>query len=231
MKTTIRRKLDMASRVLEFCRAHPAADPSYVAVLARLGDRIARAEELAKEELGGHVAVQSSTAQRKQLRRAVHDELRHLAKVAKVVVRSQPELAKHFRLPSVNASSPRYQTAARATLEEAVSRRDLLLEQGMATSLIDDLTAALKQYDAVVEQAQAGRRTHIGAAAELAAVAAEIMDLVGLFDGLNRYRFRGEADLRAAWASARNIVAAGRGPGVVGAGNGPAVGVGVKPAA
>jgi hypothetical protein len=45
---------------------------------------------------------------------------------------------------------------------------------------------------------------------ELAVMSSEIMEVVQLFDGLNRYRFRTNVDLRAAWESARNIVAAPR---------------------
>jgi hypothetical protein len=230
MRSTIRRKLAMAGSVLKFCRTHPAADPSFAAVLAQLEACIARADALAQQQLEGHVAVQASTAHRKQLRRTVHDQLRHLSRVAKVVARTQPELLQHFQLPSTDISSQAYRTAARAALDEAVERRDLLLQHGMAATLIDDLTAALKQYDDALEQARDGRQSHVGAAAELAAVAAEIMDLVGLFDGLNRYRFREDAAMRAAWASTRNIVAAGR-PGEGGVGNGPAGGATSKPAA
>jgi hypothetical protein len=217
----------MAGRVRDFSRAHPAADSSYAGVLARLEDRIARAEELARQQRGGQIAVHASTGHRKELRRAVHDQLRHLARVGDVVVKTQPELAKHFPLPPANASSQAYQTAARAMLEEAVARRDLLLEQGMASTLLDDLTAALKHYDEAVEQAQAGRREHVGAVADLAAVAAEIVELVGYFDGLNRYRFRGDAELHAAWASARNVVAVSRTPPEAGTADGTSV----KPAA
>ena len=47
----------------------------------------------------------------------------------------------------------------------------------------------------------------MGAVAELAVVSGEIMETVQYFDGLNRYRFRANADLRAEWNSARNIVA------------------------
>lgn len=231
MNADVRRKIAMATSVLEYCEAHPADDPSYAVILARLKACIARAMQLAKAQLEGQVTVHSSTAQRKQLRRAVHDELRHLARVTVLAAKTHPELVKRLQLPSINLTSQAYQTAARAALDEASARRDLLLQHGMAATLLDDLTAALTQYDAAVEQAQAGRRTHVGAAAELEAVAAEIMDLVRLFDGLNRYRFRENADLRAAWASARKIVAVGRGPGEVGGGKGPAGGVGVKPAA
>jgi hypothetical protein len=46
--------------------------------------------------------------------------------------------------------------------------------------------------------------------AELQAVSDEVMRLVEMLDGLNRYRFGGKAELIAAWESARNVVAEGR---------------------
>ena len=55
-----------------------------------------------------------------------------------------------------------------------------------------------------------GRRDHVGARAELDAVSDEVLHLVELLDGLNRYRFGGGAELRAAWESARKVVAGPR---------------------
>lgn len=208
MRDTIRRRIEMAGRVLDFSRAHPGTDPSYAGILSRLQESIEKAEQLARQQRGGQIAVHASTAHRRELRRALHAQLRHLARVGDVVAKTQPELAKHFQLPSQNASGQAYRTAARAMLDEAVAQRDLLLQNGMASTLLDDLGAALRQYGESVEQAQAGRRAHVGAVAELAVVTAEIMEVVQLFDGLNRYRFRTDAELRAEWESARNIVAA-----------------------
>jgi hypothetical protein len=231
MKTAVRSKLVMARSARDFCRANPAADPSYAAILAQFEDRLGRAEQLAKAQIGGLVAEHSSTVQRQQLRRAVHDQLRHLSLVAAVAAKKEPELVKHFRLPEVRAGSHAYRTAARAALDEALARRDLLIEHGMATTLLDDLSAALTRYDAAVDEAQAGRRMHVGAVAELSAVAAELIDLVRLFDGLNRYRFRDNAELLAAWASAKNVAGPSRGSPEAGTTNGTADGANVKPAA
>ena len=47
---------------------------------------------------------------------------------------------------------------------------------------------------------------HVGARADLEAVTEDLMELVALLDGLNRYRFRNNAELTAAWESARNVV-------------------------
>jgi hypothetical protein len=203
----IRRRLEMAGRVLDFSRAHPGKDPSYAGILSRLEEGIERAEQLARQQRAGQITVHASTARRRELRRVLHDQLRHLARVGDVVAKTQPELAQHFQLPTWNASGQAYRMAARAMLDEAVAQRELLLQNGMASTLLDDLGAALQQYDQSVEQAQSGRRAHVGAVAELAVVTADIMETVQLFDGLNRYRFRTDAELHAEWESARNIVA------------------------
>src|SRR2546425_9953537 len=50
------------------------------------------------------------------------------------------------------------------------------------------------------------RREHIGATADLLAVAAEIAEQVRVLDGLVRYRFGDNAELMGAWASARNVL-------------------------
>lgn len=56
----------------------------------------------------------------------------------------------------------------------------------------------------VVESNQ-GRRAHAGVRVELKAVSGEVMRLVGLLDILNRYRFSGNAEMKAAWEGAKNV--------------------------
>jgi hypothetical protein len=55
-----------------------------------------------------------------------------------------------------------------------------------------------------VEQGTNGRRTHVGASAELDTVAEELVQVVRLMDGLNRYRFANDSDALAEWESASN---------------------------
>jgi len=46
----VRRKMEMAERVLAFLRAHPFSDPSEQAIVARLEERHRRAEALALQQ-------------------------------------------------------------------------------------------------------------------------------------------------------------------------------------
>jgi hypothetical protein len=101
--------------------------------------------------------------------------------------------------------------AARLFMSPAAAR-DAAVE-----GLLPDLAAAVDEFDGSVVASNEGRRSHVGARAELEAVSDEVMQIVELLDGLNRYRFSGEAEMRAAWESARNVVsgpsAAGEEPG------------------
>jgi hypothetical protein len=65
------------------------------------------------------------------------------------------------------------------------------------------VTAA--RLEAAVNVKHAARAAHVGAAAELASVVAETMDLVRQLDTINRFHFREDAEPLAAWRSARNV--------------------------
>ncbi|HEV8357139.1 MAG TPA: hypothetical protein VGQ17_10285 [Gemmatimonadales bacterium] len=109
-------------------------------------------------------------------------------------------------LPLGNAPHKTFFTAASAMLARAVQEKDLLLGLGLGESFLDELARNVAEFDEVTTQAHEGRRSHVGARADLSAVTDEIQDLVVVLDGLNRTRFRDDAELLAAWESARNVV-------------------------
>jgi hypothetical protein len=229
MNRTVRRKLEMAVRVRDFSRAHPSADANYAPVLARLEDRITRMETLAKQQAGGYLAKRSSVVRRKALRRRLHHELlRHLVKVAEVAALENEELQERFRLPKGNEPHEAFRTLARKMLEQAEPVREVLTKHGLADKLMDDLRVSVDQFDASVAETNEGKRDHVGAVAELKAVSDEVTRLVELLDGLNRYRFGRDAEMLAAWESARRVVS---GPRAEPTPDGSSVGGEVKPAA
>jgi hypothetical protein len=72
--------------------------------------------------------------------------------------------------------------------------------------LLEALAGALGEFEKTLEASREGRRNHVGASADLKAVAAEIKEQVRVLDGLVRFRFGENAELMAAWASARNVL-------------------------
>ena len=111
-----------------------------------------------------------------------------------------------FGLPSHNLSHVRFQTVARKMLEQGEAERELLVKHGLSDTLLGDLAAAVAEFDASVAETNTGRQDHILAGAELRTVSEELVQLVEMMDGLNRYRFQKEPQLLVAWDAARHIM-------------------------
>lgn len=211
MDRVVRRRREMAVRVEDFSIAHPSQEGNYTLVLDALKNDIVRLEALEQQQEGGFIATRASTSRRRELRRRIHHELlRHLVTVADVAAVKEPGVADRFQLPSGNSSNEAFRTVARKMLELGQEQRDILGKYGLAEKLLDDLSTAVSDFDASVAESNEGRREHVGARAELKAVSDDIMRQVAMLDGLNRYRFAGNAELLAAWESAKNVVSGPR---------------------
>ena len=196
----------MAARTRDFLRAHRTEVAGEEMALTRLEEQLQRAEALAAQQRAGVIATRSATVQRVELRQELQKLLRFLVALGAVAAKENPDLAVQFRLPRFSASNQAFLTAARGMLDKATAQKDLLVSLGMSASLLDDLAKALAEFEKTLEATRAGRRDHVGASADLEAVATEIVEQVRLLDGLVRYRFGDNAELMGAWISARNVL-------------------------
>ncbi|MEO7986782.1 MAG: hypothetical protein ABI766_09635, partial [Gemmatimonadales bacterium] len=179
MNRIVRRRMEMAERVRDFSRAHPSADGNYAPVLGQLEEKVARMEGLAKQEQGGFLTTHASSVRRRSLRRRLHRELlRHLVTVADVAATEQPGMAERFELSPAGATNESFRTHARKMLEQGQAQKEQLAKHGLADRLLEDLAAAVDDFDASVAESNEGRRDHVGARAELKAVSDEVMRLV-----------------------------------------------------
>lgn len=207
MNAVLRRRLEMAARVRDFLRAHRTDGVGDGTALTRFEELVDRAEALAAQQQAGVVATRAATTQREQLRRTLQTTLlRYVAAVGAVAAQDEPQLAPQFRMPSPGASYQAFLTGARDLLEKTTAHKELLVSRGMSEKVVDDLGAALDQLEQTLEASRAGRRDHVGATADLDAVAAEILAQVKVLDGLVRYRFGTDPEMMGAWASARNVL-------------------------
>jgi len=197
----------MAVRVRHFTRAHPSEDSTYLKVVAALEERLARADTLAIQQRDGTLEQHGSIVRRQELRRLMQGELLpQLVRAGERAVSQRPELTGFFRLPLPNGPNKVFLTAAQAMYAKAVETKDLLVDLGMSAAMLDELGRSVAEFEKVTEAAHEGRRDHVGASADLKVVTDEIVGLVALLDGLNRFRFRDDAEVLAAWQSAADIV-------------------------
>jgi hypothetical protein len=207
MNRVVRRRLEMFNRARDFSRAHPSTDGSYTLVLELLDQGIARLEALAQQQENGRQTSRSAVVNRQGIRRRLHgDLLPHLITVAEAASAEAPALLERLQLPKSNVSNELYRTLGRNLLEQGRAQAELLTKHGLAATLLGDVEVALDAFDTSVAESNEGRREHVGARAELDAVSDQVMKLVERLDGLNRYRFAGNAELKAAWESARRVV-------------------------
>jgi hypothetical protein len=208
MNRQVRRKLEMAVSVRDFSRSHPSDDQSLSAVLARLEEGIARTEALIGQQLGGFLIRHSSTVRRGEIKRRLRSGmLRHLVTIAEDAAVENPELTDMFQLPSGASSNKAFQTLSRKMLEQGKAHKDVLMKHGLSERLLDDLDAALGELDASLAETVGGRQNDVLAGAELRRLSEELVRLVRMMDGINRYRFEHEPQLLVAWESAKHIVA------------------------
>jgi len=207
MNALMRRRLEMAARARDFLRAHRTEVESEAMALTRLEQLLQRAETLDAQQQNGLVATRAATMKREELRRVLQRTLlKFLAGVAAVAAKANSDLLIQVRLPRNGASNQAFLSAARRILVKATVEKDLLIGQGLSTTLFDAIATALTGFEQTLESTRTGRRDHTGASSDLRHVATEIGEQVRLLDGLVRYRFGDNAELMGAWNSARNLV-------------------------
>jgi hypothetical protein len=207
MNARFRAVFQMGQSVLQISRDRPDASAGYTAALARLADRLEHGEKIVAQQMEGLRDVRAATERKKEVRRTLQRaHLPHIAEVGRAASREDAELTHKCDYRPGAKSYLAFRAAARSVAAEAQTHKDILVKYGLAESVLENFLQALDRFDDAVEQGQEGRRAHVGASAELQSVADEIVQIVRVMDGLNRYRFMNDAEALAAWESASNVV-------------------------
>lgn len=207
MRSTIRRKLDMAKRVLAWCRAHSNPSPGYTEMVAQLEERVGRAQALADEQGTGRLTRTASTRAKKELRGMIREQhLRHLVRIARSDRGNDPELAKRFRLPSLSINGIAFASAARAMAAQALLYKDLFIKAGMPPTFLDDLNSIIGNYEAAVNGQFNGLALSIGARVELFGLGKDLVKLVQQLDSSVQFLWQGDLHAIGSWTAAKDIV-------------------------
>jgi hypothetical protein len=211
MNAKTRTKLDMGDRALNFSRAHPDASPGYTAALAGLEQRLAQAQQLARVQQEGINQRRAANARKNHLRRQMRGtQLRHLARVAKVATREIPELAGKFVLTHAPRAYRSFRALAGTMVAEAQTQKELLVKHGLADTVLESLVQSLEQFDRAITEGTDALRAHVSARVELDVLGDEVVDIVGVMDALNRFRFADDPAVLAEWDTVSNVIGPAR---------------------
>lgn len=197
----------MGDRALNFSRAHTDASPGYAAALAGLEQRLIRAQQLARTQQDGINQRQAANARKNGLRRQMRKtQLRHLARVARVAARENPDLNGKLVLKGAPRPFRSFRALAGTMVAEAQTGKELLVKYGLADTVLDSLVQSLDQFDRAMGESTDALRAHVSARAELDVLADQVVDIVGVMDALNRFRFADDAAVLAEWDTVSNVM-------------------------
>jgi hypothetical protein len=100
MTREIRVIVEMAARVLNWCKAHLDPSERFIALMDRLGFLLTRADALVVQQMNGRAASSKAVRRRREVLRALRTgPLKHLARIARAASVRLPGLDKHFSMP------------------------------------------------------------------------------------------------------------------------------------
>lgn len=206
MQAIIRRKLSMARRALDFASAHPVADGSFATIVKRLDAMVTRGDALGMQQSDGRIGESAAVARRRTLRDTIRSQqLSRLVGIAELAAKDHPELVRKFLMPRGDLPNKTFLLAARSLLTAAIPRKELFVSLGLGDTFIEDLTQSLDELEAATETAHTGHSDHVGARADLTAMARDCVRDVRLLDTYFRAAFPNDLELLGAWESARNV--------------------------
>lgn len=205
MRFDVKIQLDAIRRIRSWLSQHPSPDPVTQARTADLNTFGDKGEALLIQQRDGLLAVTQAVAEKEEYRRAIHVELKDLAGIARAAAGSAVGVDVRLRLPRVGASEPIFVSGARQVIAAAEANRALLEAHGLGPDQLATIEALLDRFEEAQHRANTGRGDHVGATAQLKVVVRQAMRAVRHINTLERRRLRGDADLLAAWDSARNI--------------------------
>jgi hypothetical protein len=198
-------KLQVGDRVVGFCRAHPSDNAGLTTAVARLEERLARAQALDEQHKNGEIAVAASVLNKSDLRVTIRDGLSLVAGLAEAAADEQPDLAVRIKPPALRAQQTTFVSSARVAVTQAREVEPVLKGYGLPDTLLTEISAAIDRLESTEDAKEAGRNAHVGATADLHKVTGDVMRILRQLDKLHRHRFREDAELLAAWKRARNL--------------------------
>ena len=198
--------LVMLGRLQDFLRAYPLGDVPSDNVVAQFMAKLDRLRALVAQQREGEVARAAQNGKHRELRRRITaGPLRHLARIALALEAEFAEVAAALQQPVRRLSMNEFLVTAQGIAATVQAQHDLLRARGMGPRMMEDLNGLLQEYEQAVHGANAGRRAHTGARAELRSLGRELIQMARQLDGIVVYHFRGNPEVLGAWKSARNV--------------------------
>jgi hypothetical protein len=201
------REAQSLSRVRDFGSANAAAFPAGTLGAGKFAELNAVVIELDRhgsEQSHGKGAAKTSTGAKSDARKSLRRQMRAISDTAKAMESSVPNISNSFRVPTTNGDEALL-NSARAFVVAATPLKLEFTRRELPESFLDDLNAAISQFESAVNSLNLNMEKRINATASIKNTLARGMQLKRELDAIVRNKFRGDRPRLAAWKSASRV--------------------------
>lgn len=203
MNDDMKRRMEMAGRVLAYSRQHPSDAVGYQAAVRRLVERLALAETTAQLQTTSGLLSRGVLAQRRALRRTLTADLRLLAAIARSAGIESVGTPLVIRAPGTGLGNLAFLDAARAAVLLGREQEELLVRHGLPATHLGELAIGLDAFEALLMERSLVVVRRIEARARLKQVGRDLVRAVDELGAFNRHRFLDNPSALVAWRHAR----------------------------
>jgi hypothetical protein len=206
MTNHIIRHLASLKKISEFNAAHGAdftPGGQGAKLFATVSLVVNKFEQQGGAQVSGTNLARSGTATKAVAYHLLHDDLVHISETAHGMAATVPGLDKKFRMPR-SGGDQALLNAARAFRIDAEPLKAQFIAFEMPADFLDQLDAAIAQFDAALKTQTDGTEGHVGATAGLDQNLADALAAVRQLTPLVRNKYRANPSVLAEWETARH---------------------------
>jgi hypothetical protein len=207
MNSVINRTHDMFLRVDAFVSERPTAFPPNTLggeTVAELRGVIRALTGTITAQTTGLTDAQRATAERLAASEALRENMKAVARTARVMALDMPGLENKFRLPR-SGSVPALLQAARAYAADALPLKAGFIRHEHPETFIEELETQIAALERAMGDQNTKRDAHISATASVETLIERGVNAVRRLDAIVRNKFRDDSATLAAWESARHV--------------------------
>jgi len=204
MNADMKRRIEMAGRVLVYSREHPSDAAGYQAAVARLVERLARAETVTQLHATNRLLSKGGLAERRALRRTLTADLRLLAAIARSAGLESVGTPVVIQYPGPGQSNLAFLEGGRAAVSLGREQEELLVRHGLPAAHLGELAVGLDAFEARLIERDLTLVKRIDARAELKQVGRDLARVADELGAFNRHRFQDDPVALSAWRFARS---------------------------
>lgn len=200
--------VDSLLRVSIFAEANAADFPAgskIAGYFAAVKSALERLEQSGAIVAGAVSAKRSGTSRKSAARQTLIENLRHIAKIARVIEDEEAAFENKFILPRANLNTSVLLEAARSFAAHAPAVKAKFVEYSMDADFIDELTDDLQDFESAFGAQNAAGIESVGGNADADAILAAALAAKSKADPIVRYIYRASPQKLAEWNTAKHV--------------------------